>query len=152
MYKRQAKVQPEEKRHLQRRMTITGTHGYRAPEVYDRDYGKAADWWNVGILIIEMLTADNPLRGNNRKESEHLTKHKDLQLPRTIKADAQSIALAFLHRDPAARLGTPHVRRRQDGVPHVRRGPRAERDQHEKPHGATSACILRAVDCDCGPS
>ena len=66
-------------------MTITGTHGYRAPEVYDRDYGKAADWWNVGILIIEMLTADNPLRGNNRKESEHLTKHKDLQLPRTIK-------------------------------------------------------------------
>ena len=42
----------------QRRMTITGTHGYRAPEVYERDYGKAADWWNVGILIIEMLTAD----------------------------------------------------------------------------------------------
>ena len=40
---------------------------------------------------------------------EHLTKHKDLQLPRTIKADAQSIALAFLHRDPAARLGTPRA-------------------------------------------
>ena len=31
---RTAKVQPEEKRHLQRRMTITGTHGYRSPEVY----------------------------------------------------------------------------------------------------------------------
>ena len=106
---RTAKVQPEEKRHLQRRMTITGTHGYRSPEVYDRSYGKPSDWWNVGILIIEMLTADNPLRGNNRKESEHLTKHKDLQLPRTIKADAQSIALAFLHRDPAARLGTPRA-------------------------------------------
>ena len=41
-----------------RRMTITGTHGYRAPEVYERDYGKAADWWNVGILILEMLTAE----------------------------------------------------------------------------------------------
>ena len=25
-------------------MTITGTHGYRAPEVYERDYGKGADW------------------------------------------------------------------------------------------------------------
>ena len=65
-------------------MTITGTHGYRAPEVpspylnpypypypypnpnpnpnpdpnpnqvYERDYGKGADWWNVGILIIEV--------------------------------------------------------------------------------------------------
>ena len=32
-----------------RRMTITGTHGYRAPEVYERDYGKGADWWNVSL-------------------------------------------------------------------------------------------------------
>ena len=82
-----------------RRMTITGTHGYRAPEVrstscpkepsgsspsppvstrrcrpqerpvdsawqvYGRDYGPEADWWNVGILIMEMLTAENPMRG-----------------------------------------------------------------------------------------
>ena len=30
-----------------RRMSITGTHGYRAPEVYERNYGKPADWWNV---------------------------------------------------------------------------------------------------------
>ena len=32
-----------------RRMTITGTHGYRAPEVYERCYGKGADWWNVRL-------------------------------------------------------------------------------------------------------
>jgi len=88
-----------------RRMTITGTHGYRAPEVYERDYGKEADWWNVGILIIEMLSAENPLRGENRRESEYLTKHKDLQLPAYFKPEAKAIALAFLNRDPKKRLG-----------------------------------------------
>ena len=88
-----------------RRMTITGTHGYRAPEVYDRDYGKAADWWNVGILIIEMLTAENPLRGENRRESEYLTKHKELALPAYAKESAKKISLAFLNRDPTKRLG-----------------------------------------------
>ena len=88
-----------------RRMTITGTHGYRAPEVYDRDYGKAADWWNVGILIIEMLTAENPLRGENRRESEYLTKHKELSLPAYVKESAKKISLAFLNRDPTKRLG-----------------------------------------------
>ena len=88
-----------------RRMTITGTHGYRAPEVYDRDYGKAADWWNVGILIIEMLTAENPLRGENRRESEYLTKHKELALPAYVKESAKKISLAFLNRDPTKRLG-----------------------------------------------
>ena len=46
-------------------MTITGTRGC-SPGVYDRS-GKPSDWWNVGILIIEMLAADNPLRGNNRE-------------------------------------------------------------------------------------
>ncbi|KAL1507523.1 hypothetical protein AB1Y20_007147 [Prymnesium parvum] len=88
-----------------RRMTITGTHGYRAPEVYERDYGKEADWWNVGILIIEMLSAENPLRGENRRESEYLTKHKDLQLPAYFKSEAKSIALDFLRRNPKERLG-----------------------------------------------
>jgi serine/threonine protein kinase len=89
-----------------RRMTITGTHGYRAPEVYDRDYGKPADWWNVGILIIEMLTAENPLRGDNRRESEHLTKHKDLSgtLPAYMQKSAKDVSLRLLNRDPKQRL------------------------------------------------
>ena len=90
-----------------RRMTITGTHGYRAPEIYDRDYGKPSDWWNVGLLIIEMLTAENPLRGQNRKESEHLTKHRDLTnaLPAYIQPTARDIALKFLIRDVNKRMG-----------------------------------------------
>ena len=73
--------------------------------MYDRDYGKAADWWNVGILIIEMLTAENPLRGENRRESEYLTKHKELSLPAYVKESAKKISLAFLNRDPTKRLG-----------------------------------------------
>ena len=91
----------------QRRMTITGTHGYRAPEVYERDYGKAADWWNVGILIIEMLTAENPLRGDNRRESEHLTKHKDVSacLPAYLREEAKQVVLAFLSREVEQRIG-----------------------------------------------
>jgi len=88
-----------------RRMTITGTHGYRAPEVYERDYGKEADWWNVGILVIEMLTAENPLRGENRRESEYLTKHKELTLPAYMHDDAKDLSLRLLNRDPKLRMG-----------------------------------------------
>jgi len=90
-----------------RRMTITGTHGYRAPEVYERDYGKPSDWWNVGLLIVEMLTCNNPLRGENRKASEYLTRFKELVLPDTLRDDAQSVVHAFLRRNQSQRLGTP---------------------------------------------
>jgi len=92
-----------------RRMTITGTHGYRAPEVYERDYGKPSDWWNVGLLVVEMLTCANPLRGENRKASEYLTKYKELTLPESIREDAQSLVYAFLHRNANQRLGTPRT-------------------------------------------
>ena len=88
----------------QRRMTITGTHGYRAPEVYEREYGKAADWWNVGILIVEMLTQINPLRGDNRKESEHLTKTMEVVLPKSVSASTTSIVEGFLQKDSRTRL------------------------------------------------
>ena len=34
---------------------LTATMGATS-QVYDRMYGKPSDWWNVGILIHEMLT------------------------------------------------------------------------------------------------
>ena len=130
---RTAKVQPEEKRHLQRRMTITGTHGYRAPEVYDRDYGKAADWWNVGILIIEMLTAENPLRGENRRESEYaaqlwrnsgaiLRNYSETPPPLQVPDEAQGALAAGVRQgvgeEDLARLPQP----RPDEAARLRRG------------------------------
>jgi len=75
--------------------------------VYERDYGKAADWWNVGILIIEMLTAENPLRGDNRRESEQLTKNRDISscIPSYVQPSAKEVVMAFLERDATKRLG-----------------------------------------------
>jgi hypothetical protein len=61
----------------------------------------------VGLLVIEMLTCNNPLRGENRKASEYLTKYKELSLPSSMNEEAQSIALAFLQRDARRRLGSP---------------------------------------------
>ena len=88
-----------------RRMTITGTHGYRAPEVYEREYGKAADWWNVGLLVLEMLTRENPLRGESRRESEQLTKSKEIVMPEQFTPATEHFVRRLLQRDPKLRLG-----------------------------------------------
>ena len=87
-----------------RRMSITGTHGYRAPEVFNREYGTAADWWNVGILIVEMLLGDNPLRGENRLESEAYAKTREVLLPSDLTPATSDIIHRFLQKDPKFRL------------------------------------------------
>ena len=65
-----------------------------------------------------MLSAENPLRGENRRESEYLTKHKDLQLPAYFKPEAKSISLDFLKRNPKERLGC-----RERGVEEIKSHP-----------------------------
>ena len=49
----------------------------------------------------------SPLRGENRRESEHLTKTKDVKtvLAAYLRDEAKEVALAFLDRDPTKRLG-----------------------------------------------
>ena len=55
-----------------RRRSLPGTHGYRAPELFDATYGEEVDWWGVGLLVWELLTGRQPYRGRSSDESRAL--------------------------------------------------------------------------------
>lgn len=98
------------------RMTITGTHGYRAPEVYQRSYGKSADWWNLGILIIEMLTGKVGGVGERASGWSGVAAHARLPTPmsyRTHSGGATARSQSTSRRtSPCARpRGSPRRRR-----------------------------------------
>ncbi|KAH9272542.1 hypothetical protein BASA83_005041 [Batrachochytrium salamandrivorans] len=79
--------------------TFCGTSEYLAPEVLTgQGYGKAVDWWSLGILFYGML---QPC------ESRHVDSilHNDLVFPPGFPPQAQSLCRGLIDRDPKRRLG-----------------------------------------------
>lgn len=91
--------------------TMAGSPAYTAPELLkpkrSRDYGKAVDWWCLGILIYEMLLAKRPFHHLNVSVLYKLIEKDPVKFPpkASIPPDAKSLIVGLLEKDPTKRLG-----------------------------------------------
>lgn len=92
--------------------TVVGTPNYVAPEVltaetpgFDEGYGKAADWWSLGVMIFEMLSGRAPFYDRNRRKMFWNILHKELRIPANLSPQAQGLIRGLLRRDPSVRFG-----------------------------------------------
>ncbi|KND04928.1 AGC/AKT protein kinase [Spizellomyces punctatus DAOM BR117] len=86
--------------------TFCGTAEYLAPEVLTgQGYGKAVDWWSLGILFYEMTTGLPPFYSENTNLMYKKILHNQLLFPPGFSEKAQSLVRGLLERDPRKRLG-----------------------------------------------
>ncbi|GAB9469048.1 Agc/akt protein kinase [Globisporangium polare] len=91
--------------------TMAGSPAYTAPELLkpkrSRDYGKAVDWWCLGILIYEMLLAKRPFHHLNVSVLYKLIEKDPVKFPPkcNIPPEARSLIVGLLEKDPTKRLG-----------------------------------------------
>merc|ERR1712166_1421031 len=96
----------EEKAFTNRAKSFVGTKEYVAPEVVKRDsYGKAVDWWAVGILFYELLVGRTPFEGLHGHIFDHIVKG-EVKFPNnlSVPAEAVSLIMGLLELDPDRRL------------------------------------------------
>ncbi|CAH0522651.1 unnamed protein product [Peronospora belbahrii] len=92
--------------------TMAGSPQYTAPELLlpkaKRSYGKAADWWSLGILLYEMSVGKSPFYDNNIEKMYHKIQNDPLVFPSkpVLTDELKSILRSFLQKDPTKRLGT----------------------------------------------
>ncbi|KAI8907558.1 serine/threonine-protein kinase SCH9 [Powellomyces hirtus] len=86
--------------------TFCGTAEYLAPEVLTgQGYGKAVDWWSLGILFYEMTTGLPPFYSENTNLMYKQILHNQLLFPPGFSDRAQLLVRGLLERDPRKRLG-----------------------------------------------
>jgi len=95
--------------------SMVGTKEYVAPEVVLRKaYGKAVDWWAVGILLYELIVGQTPFEGRGGHIFDHIVAgevHRPRPGSRVAMPDSAWLLIrGLLHVDPEQRFGAHDIR------------------------------------------
>uniref|UniRef100_A0A8C1EB95 non-specific serine/threonine protein kinase n=1 Tax=Cyprinus carpio carpio TaxID=630221 RepID=A0A8C1EB95_CYPCA len=71
----------------------------------DNDYGRAVDWWGLGVVMYEMMCGRLPFYNQDHEKLFELILMEDIKFPRTLSVDAKSLLSGLLIKDPNKRLG-----------------------------------------------
>ncbi len=72
----------------------------------DNDYGRAVDWWGLGVVMYEMMCGRLPFYNQDHERLFELILMEEIRFPRNLSPEAKSLLAGLLKKDPKQRYFT----------------------------------------------
>ena len=79
----------------------------------DNDYGRAVDWWGLGVVMYEMMCGRLPFYNQDHERLFELILMEEIRFPRTLSPEAKSLLAGCLRRTLSKGEGWPPPRAAQ---------------------------------------
>jgi serine/threonine protein kinase len=90
---------------------------YAAPEALTGVLDAKADWWSVGMMLLEIAAGQHPFAGLSEQVINHHLATRPIEIGGVADADAARLCRGLLLRDPEQRWSAPEVERWLAGDP-----------------------------------
>uniref|UniRef100_A0A673H178 non-specific serine/threonine protein kinase n=1 Tax=Sinocyclocheilus rhinocerous TaxID=307959 RepID=A0A673H178_9TELE len=71
----------------------------------DNDYGRAVDWWGLGVVMYEMMCGRLPFYNQDHERLFELIVMEEIRFPKNLSPEAKALLTGLLRKDPKQRLG-----------------------------------------------
>ena len=100
-----------ESEHMKKIIPLKGRPLYSSPELLTGVVGREADYWSLGMIILELLAGRHPFGNLDDKSIVDILSTKSVSIPEHISEDYKTLLRGLLTKDPKKRWGYAEVKR-----------------------------------------